>query len=89
VSGDPYILEVLQGLNVFRVGEPLEGKFGIVGEGGKPELRNPFELAPSFLKVWNEFFELIELELEVDAEVVSLERLELCELLCVDWWFGA
>lgn len=61
----------------------------MVGEGGKPELRNLFELAFSFLIVRNEFFELIEMELELDAEVVLLERLELHELLCVDWWFGA
>ncbi len=61
----------------------------MVGEGGKPELRNLFELAPSLLIVRNEFFELIETELELDAEVVLLERLELGELLCVDWWFGA
>lgn len=37
----------------------------------------------------NEFFELIETELELDAEVVLLEGLELGELLCVDWWFRA
>lgn len=70
------------------MGEPLQRKTGVVGKGGKPELRNLFELAPSFLIVRNEFSELIEINLELDAEVVFLESFELRELLCVDRWFG-
>jgi len=75
MPNDPYIFKVLQGLNVFGVGEPLESKIGMVGEGGKPELRNLFELAPSFLIVRDECFEVLEMKLELQAEVVLLDRL--------------
>jgi hypothetical protein len=88
VSGDPNILKVLQSLNVFGMVEPLHRDLGVVGEGGKPELRDLLELAPAFLIVWNEFSVLIKLDLELDAEVILLESLELRELLWADGGFG-
>ena len=84
VSGDPHILQVLQRLSVLG----MHDKTGQIGEGSKPELRNLFELTPSLLIVQNGFSESFKLELEIDAEVILLERLELRELLRSDQLFG-